>query len=284
MSRLPRRDPPCPPSQPVRAAGFRRLALFRRDQANAGAGIRSPPAGLARPGSRGGFVRPDLAIIVPVLEEAPSLASRLQALEPLRRRRARVVVVDGGSRDDTLAIGHARADLALRAPRGRAAQMNAGAAACPADLLLFLHADTALPDRADALIVDACGGRFGWGRFDVHIESREPLLRIVAALMNIRSRVTGIATGDQALFVRHELFQRIGGFPDLPLMEDIAISRRLKRQGPPACLRERVTTSARRWERHGVWRTIFLMWRLRAAFFLGADPRQLARDYGYRPR
>ena len=229
-------------------------------------------------------MRPALCIVVPVLDEAQTLEPRLKALQALRQRGARVVVVDGGSQDDTLVIARAHADLALLAPRGRAAQMNAGAAACPADVLLFLHADTALPDNADMLVRRATLGPFFWGRFDVRIDSPRPLLRLVSWMMNLRSRWTGIATGDQALFVRHELFRQIGGFPELPLMEDIAISRALKQHGRPACLQERVTTSARRWERHGVWRTIFLMWRLRAAYFFGADPRQLAVQYGYRPR
>ena len=229
-------------------------------------------------------MRPALCIVVPVLDEAASLRARLKALDAFRRRGARVVVVDGGSGDDTLTIAREHADLALLAPRGRASQMNAGAAACPADVLLFLHADTVLPDNADALVRRATLGPFAWGRFDVRIDSPRAALRMVSAMMNLRSRWTGIATGDQALFVRHDLFRQIGGFPDLPLMEDIAMSRALKRHGPPACLKDRVTTSARRWERHGVWRTIVLMWHLRAAYFLGADPRQLAIRYGYRPR
>lgn len=229
-------------------------------------------------------MRPALCIVLPVLDEALTLAERLRTLEGLRRRGARVVVVDGGSQDDTLAIARQHADLALLAPRGRASQMNAGAAACPADVLLFLHADTVLPENADVLVRRATLGAFAWGRFDVRIASPRRLLGAVGTLMNLRSRWTGIATGDQALFVRHDLFQRVGGFPDLPLMEDIAICRVLKRQGRPACLREKVVTSARRWERHGVWRTIFLMWRLRAAYFFGADPRELAIQYGYHPR
>ncbi len=233
--------------------------------------------------------RPLLAIVMPVLDEAQTLAERLSALRPLRARGVRVVVVDGGSADDSPAIARAHADLALLAPRGRAAQMNAGAAACDAELLLFLHADTALPAEADRLVAEALQGgfesvNFDWGRFDLRIASTRPLLRLVARLMNLRSRWTGIATGDQAMFVRRTLFERVGGFPDLPLMEDLALSRRLKRVGPPACLRAQVTTSARRWERHGVWRTILLMWRLRAAFFFGAEPRQLAIRYGYRTR
>ncbi len=229
-------------------------------------------------------MRPALCIVLPVLDEAPSLAERLRALQWLRSRGARVVVVDGGSQDETLAVAREHADLALLAPRGRASQMNAGAAACPADVLLFLHADTVLPDNADVLVRRATLGAFAWGRFDVRIDSPRRLLRLVGALMNLRSRWSGIATGDQALFVRHDLFQRIGGFPDLPLMEDIAICRLLKQHGRPACLHERVTTSARRWERHGAWRTIFLMWWLRAAYFFGADPHDLAIQYGYRPR
>ena len=229
-------------------------------------------------------MRPALCIVLPVLDEAPALAERLRALQGLRRRGARVVVVDGGSQDETLTIAREHADLALLAPRGRASQMNAGAAACPADVLLFLHADTVLPDNADVLVRRATLGPFAWGRFDVRIDSPRRLLRLVGALMNLRSRWSGIATGDQALFVRHDLFQRIGGFPDLPLMEDIAICRLLKQHGRPACLRERVETSARRWDRHGAWRTIFLMWRLRAAYFFGADPHDLAIQYGYRPR
>ncbi len=230
------------------------------------------------------MIQSQLCIIMPVLDEAQTLTPRLQALQAYRQRGVRVVVVDGGSQDKTLDIARAHADLALCAPRGRAAQMNAGAAACAAEVLLFLHADTELPADADALVRHAMQGRYAWGRFDVRIASTRPLLRLVSVLMNCRSRWSGIATGDQALFVRHDLFCRVGGFPDLPLMEDIALSKLLKRHGPPACLTECVTTSARRWERHGAWRTIVLMWRLRAAFFLGADPKRLALRYGYRPR
>ena len=229
-------------------------------------------------------MRPALCIVVPVLDEAETLASRLSALQRFRQRGARLVVVDGGSDDDTLAVARAHADLALLAPRGRAAQMNAGAAACPADVLLFLHADTALPENADALLRRATLGPFAWGRFDVRIDSDRPLFRVIEAAMNRRSRWTGIATGDQALFIRHDLFRSVGGFPEIALMEDIALSRLLKCHGPPACLHERVITSARRWERHGTWRTILLMWRLRAAYFLGTDPTRLAQQYGYLPR
>jgi len=225
-----------------------------------------------------------LSIIVPVLDEAAAIGG-LKALAPLRARGAEVIVVDGGSRDDTVARAGEGADRVLAAPRGRASQMNAGAAEATGDILLFLHADTCLPPLADDLIRDALAtGHRVWGRFDVHIEGGPWLLVIVAAFMNRRSRLTGVATGDQAIFVTRKAFAAVSGYPDLPLMEDIALTRRLKRLSRPACLKAAVTTSGRRWERNGVLRTILTMWRLRLAFYLGADPRVLARAYGYSPR
>ena len=184
--------------------------------------------------------------------------------------------------DATVQRARLRADQVLSAPRGRALQMNAGAAKASGDVLLFLHADTRLPREAERLVLDglARSGR-DWGRFDVTIEGRHPMLRLVAAMMNLRSRLTGIATGDQAIFVKRDAFHAAGGFPEIPLMEDIALSKRLKRTGRPLCLRERATTSGRRWETHGVFRTILLMWRLRLAYFFGADPAALARRYRY---
>ncbi len=225
-----------------------------------------------------------LAIVIPVLDEAGTLMPRLLALAPMRQRGARVVVVDGGSADETLAIARAHADVALVAPRGRGAQMNAGAAAYAADVLLFLHADTVLPDQADGLVLAALESASDWGRFDVRIDNPRLVFRCIEGMMNWRSRWSGIATGDQAIFVRRDAFARVGGFADIPLMEDIALSRALKRVAPPVCLRARVSTSARRWEKHGVWRTVWLMWRLRAAYFFGADPAALAVRYGYRSR
>jgi rSAM/selenodomain-associated transferase 2 len=225
-----------------------------------------------------------LSIVVPVLDEADGIAAHLAALAPLRANGAEVIVVDGGSADETRERAEPLADRVVVAPRGRASQMNAGAALATGDVLLFLHADTRLPTGADRLIATAVAGCCGWGRFDVAIEGRHPLLPLVAGLMNARSRATGIATGDQAIFVTREAFRAVRGFPDIPLMEDIALSRALKRVSPPVALRERVTTSGRRWEKHGVVRTITTMWRLRLAFFLGASPRRLAQAYGYRPR
>jgi rSAM/selenodomain-associated transferase 2 len=228
--------------------------------------------------------RPLLSLILPVLDEAATLPAQLARLQDLRRRGAEVLVVDGGSADATQVLARPLVDRLIAAPRGRAAQMNAGAGAARGQVLLFLHADTTLPPAADALIDAAIAAGAAWGRFDVRIDARHPLLRLVERMMNWRSRLSGIATGDQAIFVRHDIFTRLGGFPELPLMEDIAFSKLLKRIARPACLRAQVLTSGRRWEKHGVLRTIVLMWRLRASYFLGADPQRLAIRYGYAPR
>lgn len=221
-----------------------------------------------------------LSIVVPVLNEAETLPALLARLVPLRACGTEIIVVDGGSRDDSPSLV-ARANVALiRSPAGRARQMNAGAARASGDALLFLHADTALPVLADRIILAALtAGPQSWGRFDVRIAGRSPMLRVVAAMMNLRSRLTGIATGDQAIFVTRKAFDAVGGFPDLPLMEDIELSRRLKAVSPPICLRQRVPTSGRRWETRGVWRTIFLMWRLRFAWWRGEPAERLARRY-----
>jgi len=193
-----------------------------------------------------------------------------------------VIVVDGGSTDGTPERARGRADQVLTAPRGRASQMNAGARAALGKVLLFLHADTLLPEAADRLIeaaIEAPDNALVWGRFDVRIDAASPLLALVAWLMNRRSRISGIATGDQAIFVRSAAFFHISGFRPLPLMEDIVLSARLKQLSAPLCLRETVVTSGRRWERRGVLRTVVLMWWLRLRFYFGADPAQLARRY-----
>jgi rSAM/selenodomain-associated transferase 2 len=221
-----------------------------------------------------------LSIIVPCLNEAGGIVAALDRLQPLRRRGAEIIVVDGGSSDGSVALAAPHADWVLTAPRGRSSQMNAGAAAARGDILLFLHADCVLPPDADRLIVNglAASGR-RWGRFDVRLQGIHPLLRLVAFMMNRRSRLTGIATGDQGIFLTRELFAAAGGIPEIPLMEDIAFSRNLKSRGAPLCLRARITASGRRWERRGVLRTIMLMWRLRLSYFLGADPADLALRY-----
>lgn len=231
-------------------------------------------------------MNPPLSIVVPVLNEAGQVAQRLALLAPLRTRGVEVIVVDGGSQDCTADLARSGADQVVTAPRGRASQMNAGAAASRASHLLFLHADTVLPHEADRMIASALTTGTPppvWGRFDVHIDGQLRGLRMVAALMNARSRLTGIATGDQGLFMTRAAFDAVGGFPPIALMEDVAMSRRLLALGRPSCLREQVHTSGRRWEQHGLWRTIVLMWQLRLAYFMGADPNQLALRYGYKP-
>ena len=221
-----------------------------------------------------------LSVVLPVLNEAAGIEATLRALAPLRERGVEVIVVDGGSRDDTVARARPLADRIVDGPRGRARQMNAGAAVASAPQLLFLHADTRLPERADALIAAALASRpQAWGRFDVVIEGRARMLPVVATLMNLRSRWSGIATGDQAMFMTRAAFDAVGGFPDQPLMEDIELSIRLKRMVAPVCLPERVITSGRRWEQRGVWRTILLMWRLRLLYALGVSADRLAPWY-----
>ena len=219
-----------------------------------------------------------LTIVLPVLNEAAIIVAALQALAPLRARGAEIIVADGYSRDGTAKLAEPFADRIITVRRGRGAPMNAGAALGTGDALLFLHADTTLPDSADRLI-EAALARRAWGRFDLRIAGRHPFLAVVARMINLRSRLTGIATGDQAIFISREAFQRVGGFPDLPLMEDIAISRRLKRLCRPFCIATPAITSGRRWEQNGVIRTIVLMWRLRLSYYLGVEPALLAKLY-----
>jgi len=223
---------------------------------------------------------PPLTIIVPMLNEEAGITAALGALRPLD---AEIVAVDGGSGDKSVALAAPLCDQLLRSPRGRARQMNAGAAAAHGDILLFLHADTVLPAQADRLVGEAIAGDACWGRFDVRIAGDSAWFPLIATLMNLRSRLTGIATGDQAIFVRRTAFAQVGGFADIPLMEDIVLSQRLRQLGRPACLRQKVTTSGRRWEKQGVLRTVFTMWWLRLRFFFGTDPAKLAREYGYAP-
>jgi len=222
---------------------------------------------------------PYLSIIVPTLNEAGGIAAALGRLLPFRSE-SEVIVVDGGSEDGTVEVARPIADRVITSERGRAKQMNAGARVATGDVLLFLHADTALPD--DALRLIALGlastGR-AWGRFDVTIAGADPMLAAVSTAMNLRSRWSGIATGDQAIFVRREAFTAVDGFPEIPLMEDVEISQRLKTLSRPLCVRSRAITSARRWERDGVIPTIVLMWRIRFAYAMGVSPERLARRY-----
>jgi len=220
-----------------------------------------------------------ISIIMPVLNEEKTLAATLTALTPLAPDE--VIVVDGGSADRTCdVVGRTSATL-LTAPRGRAQQMNQGARAARGEVLLFLHADTRLPASALADICAAMADpRCVGGRFDVRLDRDAWTFRLIGALINLRSRLTKGATGDQAIFVRRAVFEALGGFPLVPLMEDIALSRLLKRRGRVACLRSQVVTSVRRWERDGVWRTILKMWAFRLLFLVGVSPTRLRRFYG----
>lgn len=233
------------------------------------------------PDIRSGARRLRVSIIVPALDEVRGIVATLAPLQPLRVEGHEVIVVDGGSSDATLAIATPLSDRAFVAARGRALQMNAGAAKATGDVLLFLHADSRLDASAIGMLASevARSGR-RWGRFDVTIAGGSRVLRLVAAMMNARSRLTGIATGDQGIFVDRALFNAVGGFPGQALMEDVELSKRLKRAaGPPLCLTERVLTSGRRWESRGTWRTIVAMWRWRFAYWRNADPRRLADEY-----
>ena len=219
-----------------------------------------------------------ISVIVPVLNEEKTIASALRALLQLSPHE--IIVVDGGSGDRTAEICRSLSIKILSWERGRARQMNFGARRATGDVLLFLHADTRLPKTAFADIATALGDpRCLGGRFDVELEGSHPMLKIVGALINYRSRATKIGTGDQAIFVRREAFERIGGYPDIPLMEDVALCRALKRLGGVACLRTRVMTSARRWESDGVWRTILRMWTLKILYLAGVSPARLKQFY-----
>jgi rSAM/selenodomain-associated transferase 2 len=224
---------------------------------------------------------PGISIIVPTLDEAAGISRMLAQLQPLRRQGHEIIVVDGGSRDATWRLAEDHVDQLILSRPGRARQMNAGAHLARGDVFWFLHADTRLPAGAGAALTAAWSqhAQPSWGRFDVRIESGHPLLQLVAGLMNLRSRLTGIATGDQGLFVSRSLFEAVGGYPQQALMEDIELSRRLKRCCSPVCLHTRLVVSARRWHQQGVIRTILTMWWLRLSYFFGARPEVLAALY-----
>jgi rSAM/selenodomain-associated transferase 2 len=220
-----------------------------------------------------------LSVIVPMLNEAATISSTLHALRrgaPL----AEIIIADGGSVDASVAIARPLCDAVISASRGRASQMNAGARASHGEALVFVHADTIVPstfaaDVASALLDPAVVG----GRFDVQLDARNLPYRIIGAMISLRSRISRTGTGDQAIFVRRDVFDRLGGFPDFELCEDLEFSRRLKRAGRVACLRARVTTSARRWSRDGVVRTVVRMWLIRAMYLAGVPPARLKRMY-----
>jgi len=220
----------------------------------------------------------NISVIVPVLNEEKSIVATLRALRTLAPYE--IIIVDGGSTDQTWTIAEQQGVSVTSSERGRARQMNRGAHQARGDVLLFLHADTRLPISAFADINAALADpRYVGGRFDVELDGAHWLLPLVARLISYRSRITKVGTGDQALFVRRDVFMRMGGFPDIPLMEDIAFCRGLKKNGAVSCLRSRVITSARRWETDGVWRTIFRMWTLKLLYIAGVSPVRLKQFY-----
>lgn len=220
-----------------------------------------------------------LSVIVPVWMEAAGVTDTLRALQPIRERGHEVVVVDAGSTDRTVELARPLCDRVVVSEKGRALQMNAGAAAANGDLLLFLHADTRLPANSLEHLTSFIRSRRAWGRFDVRLSGERPLFRVIAWFMNQRSRLTGICTGDQAMFVRRDAFDALGGFQPMPLMEDVEFSRRLCLVSRPFCIKEPVVTDSRRWQTHGAWRTIFLMWQLRWRYWRGESPESLAQIY-----
>ena len=221
-----------------------------------------------------------LSIVIPALNEADNIAATLNPLQAMRARGVEIILADGGSADNTTELAAPMVDRVIKPRKGRAVQMNAGAAIATGDTLLFLHADSILPQDADALIGNGLqSASRNWGRFDVTIKGQHFFLPVVAWFMNHRSRFTGIATGDQGLFMTADAFRVAGGFTNIPLMEDVAICVALKKIGAPLCLTQKIITSGRRWEKHGVWRTILLMWRIRLAYVFGADPVALHRTY-----
>ena len=219
-------------------------------------------------------------IIIPVLNEAEGIATFLAHLQKFRHAGHEIIVVDGGSVDDTLELARSSVDQLVETSAGRAQQMNAGAEVAKGEVLVFLHADTFLPDTATQDIEQALTTTSKvWGRFTVRLSGQQTLFRFIEWMMNRRSCITGVATGDQAIFIKREVFALLAGFDDMPLMEDVAMSKKLKSYSRPVCLRTRVYTSSRRWEQHGIVRTIFLMWSLRLRFWMGTSPDVLVRRY-----
>ena len=220
-----------------------------------------------------------ISIVVPMLNEREHLEETLRALRAECDARCEIIVVDGGSNDGTPELAEPLADQVFQGPRGRGYQLAAGAAVAQGDVLWFLHADTRVAPGALRALREALEQGAEWGRFDVRLSGRARLLRLVEAMMNWRSRITGIATGDQGIFVRSRVLERVGGVPEQPLMEDIELSARLRRLGRPVCLPQLLTTSSRRWEERGIVRTVVLMWWLRAAYGCGVSSEQIERWY-----
>lgn len=222
---------------------------------------------------------PLLSVVIPVRNEAQALPGLLDDLTDLRATGAELILVDGGSSDSTCELALGRVDQLLRTAPGRALQMNAGAAVACGEYLWFVHADTRISTESLTSLQQALSQRPLWGRFDVRLSGPGLAFRVIGAMINLRSRLSGIASGDQGIFVARQHFEAMGGYAQMPLMEDLQLCRRLKALARPRCLRPPLSTSSRRWEQHGIWRTVVLMWCLRLAYYCGASPEKLARQY-----
>ncbi|CAA9890733.1 conserved hypothetical protein [Candidatus Methylobacter favarea] len=220
----------------------------------------------------------NFSIIIPTLNEASAIQSCLSALQPLRHN-CEIIIADGGSTDNTADLADPLADKIVTSEQGRGLQMNNGARHARGEILIFLHVDTYLPENALPGIQQQLASNFQWGRFDIQLSGSHFMLKLIAYMMNQRSRLTGIATGDQVIFVSRQAFAAAGAYPEIPLMEDIELCQALKKISPPVCLKAKVTSSARRWEQFGIYKTLLLMWSLRWRYFFGADPQLLADLY-----
>lgn len=221
-----------------------------------------------------------LSIIIPVLNENNYLLATLKSLADLKKNKHEIIIVDGGSQDNIFEISKSYTDAIFISEKGRAHQMNTGAKQASGDVLWFLHADSLIPNHADEFIINALQTtRSVWGRFNIQLSGIHWVFRIIEKLINSRSLLTGIATGDQGIFVLRTEFEKINGYANISLMEDIHLSKRLKKISRPACLKENIITSSRRWESNGIIKTVILMWCLRFAYFIGTPTNKLAKLY-----
>lgn len=221
-----------------------------------------------------------ISIVIPTLNEATTIQKTLVLLQPLRNRGHEIIISDGGSTDGTIKLAAPLADQIICSAKGRASQMNAGAKKTSGDILWFLHADTLIPENPDTIIFNHLQNSSKvWGRFNIRLSGQHLLFRIIEFMMNTRSCITGIATGDQGIFVKRETFEKQDGYANIALMEDIEFSNRFKKISSPVCIKQKLISSSRRWEQNGIVKTVFLMWQLRLAYYFGTSVNKLARKY-----
>ncbi len=221
-----------------------------------------------------------ISVIIPTFNESKNITATLKQLQALRKNGHKVLLADGGSTDNTIALAAPFVDEIIISEKGRATQMNSAAVKTQSDVLWFLHADTLVPENSDTIICRHLENtRKVWGRFNIQLSGQNFLFRVIENMINLRSKLTGIATGDQGIFIQQDIFKKLNGFSEIPLMEDIEITKRLKKISSPVCITHKLTTSSRRWGKHGILKTVFLMWQLRLAYYIGASANKLARKY-----